>query len=74
MRYLYAIINDYGKCYEVRRCTDCVCDPHYVPIKEISAKYLSKYYHPVPNVVDNDADFLGKWYKDFNHTIEEVAL
>ena len=74
MRYMYAVINDSGKCYEVCRRTDCVCDKHFVPIGQVSAKYLSKYYYPMPSVVDNDSDFVGKWYKDFNHTIEEVAL
>lgn len=74
MRYMYAVINDAGKCYEVRRSTNYVCDRHYVPIGEVSAKYLSKYYHPIPNIVDSDADFVGRWYADVSHTIEEVSL
>lgn len=74
MKYMYAVIDDVGKCYEVHRSTNYVCKKNYVPINEISAQYLSKYYHPMPDIVDNDADFMGKWYKDINHTIEEVAL
>ena len=74
MRYMYAVINDIGRCYEVHRSTNAVHDKHYVPVGRISAKYLSNYYYPIPSIVDSDADFIGKWYKDINHTIEEVAL
>lgn len=74
MRYMYAVIDNVGKCYQVHRSTNYVCNKYYVPIREISVKYLSKYYYPMPNVVVSDADFMGKWYKDIDHTIEEVAL
>lgn len=74
MRYMYAIINDVGKCYQVQRTTECKCDKYHVPIREVSAKYLSKYYYPMPDIVDNDADFVGAWYADINHTIKEVTL
>lgn len=70
MRYMYAVINDVGKCYQVHRSTNCVCDKYHVPINEISIKYLSKYYYPVPNITYNSSDFIGKWYHDINHTIE----
>lgn len=70
MRHMYAIVNNVGKCYEVHRSTNYVCDQYHVPISEISAKYLSKYYYPIPSIVDSDADFVGKWYYDVNHTIE----
>lgn len=72
MRYMYAVINNVGKCYEVRRTTEYLCGKNYVPISDVSARYLSKYYYPMPDVVDNDADFMGKWYKDIDHTIEEA--
>lgn len=76
MKYRYAVINDVGRCYEVQRSTNYVCDKHYVPIGDLIPvyKYLSKYYHPIPNIVDRDSDFLGKWYADVSHTIEEVSL
>ena len=74
MRYMYAVIDNVGKCYEVHRSTNHVCKKNYVPIGELNPKYLSKYYHPMPDVVVSDADFMGKWYKDIEHTIEEVAL
>lgn len=70
MRYMYAVVNDIGKCYQVYRSTNCSCDKYHVPVNSISPKYLSKYYYPMPNVVDNDSDFVGKWYYDIDHTIE----
>ena len=70
MRYMYAIVNDIGRCYEVRRSTDYICNKNYIPIIDISVKYLSKYYYPMPQIVDSGADFIGKWYHDIDHTIE----
>lgn len=75
MKYHYAIINKVGMCTSVHKSNHCICDPYHVPIEEDNeTKYLEKYYWPILDFVDNDADFNGSWYLDAKHTIEEVAL
>lgn len=73
MRYNYAVVDDSGKCYDLRTSTFCICDKRHVPIKTITRQYLSKYYWPLPEFVDTDADFTGEWYLDALHTIKGVA-
>lgn len=73
MKYIYAVINDIGKCYGVYTTTNCTCDKYHVPISNADMNYLSKYYHPIPQYVDGDFDFVGDWYIDIEHTIKEVA-
>lgn len=73
MRYNYAIVNDSGRCYELRASTFCICNRLYVPIDGVDYNYLSKYYWPLPEFVDTDEDFSGDWYSDAAHTVKEVA-
>lgn len=73
MAYNYAIVDDIGKCYDLRTLTFCFCHKSHVPIESINIKYLSGYYWPLPEFVDDDADFNGKWYSDPAHTVEGVA-
>lgn len=72
MSHYYAVIDDAGKCYEVRHSIIPVCDPHYVVISNYSIEYLSKYYWPVLKFVDCDTDFSGDWYLDASHSVKEV--
>lgn len=73
MSYCYALIDNSGKCYEVRRMIMRVLRPCYVPIDNVSIDYLSKYYWPIPNFVDCKENFCGQWYLDAGHTIKGVT-
>lgn len=75
MKYHYAIIDKVGLCYAIYDTTNCECDPYHIPIDgEDMFKYLSKYYWPVLEFADCNADFQGQWYLDAKHTIKEVSL
>ena len=73
MRYNYAIVDETGKCYDLHNCTFCICDKFHVPVDYIDVQYLSGYYWPLPEFVDDDTDFTGEWYSDPAHTIKGVA-
>ena len=41
MRYNYAIVDETGKCYDLRKSTFCICDKFHVPVNYIDIQYLS---------------------------------
>ena len=72
MEYNYAVVDDFGKCYNLCASTFYICYKFHVPIEKIDMKYLSKYYWPIPEFVDFiEKDFVGQWYSDAMHTIKE---
>ena len=73
MRYHYAIVDDIGKCFAVYGSTIIINDQYHIPINKISIDYLSKYYYPIPLVVDFGTDFNGEWYLDIAHSIKGVV-
>lgn len=72
--YKYARIMENGLCRGVEDTTDYILNRLYVPIVNDRLPYLMKYYHPIPDVVNNFDDFQGKWYADVQFTIEVPEL
>lgn len=69
MKYSYAVVNEVGKCYEVQKSTNYVCDRNYVPLNEFSISYLSKYYYPMAGIIDRPSDFQGSSGMRMPHTL-----
>ena len=80
MKYNYAVVDEFGRCYLLLMATFYICDRLHIPIEadgQISVemankKYLSKYYWPLPEFADFDTDFVGERYADALHTIKEA--
>lgn len=62
MKYKYALVDEAGKCFEVRESTYEVKNSLYVPMSGLDASRLGMYYYPLPRYVDTVEDFVGTWY------------